>query len=189
MEPKEGIKLKTSVPPCLLMVLLNRWVRDTALRSHGQTGSSLGSPQCQNGAAPQVPVSVPPCWRFQPPTAMKGFSSPPAAVALLSETKQILITIEGADTPCVSTSETRPINLKLFPTPGANSSINNYAPERKEIAFPLTAMSAHHLETPPHLPFHAGGGALISVTCKHLLPWFSASLRLCLDTALPCPTY
>lgn len=104
-------------------------------------------------------------------------------------TKQILITIEGADTPCVSTSETRPINLKLFPTPSANSSINNYAPERKEIAFPLAAMSAHHLETPPHLPFHAGGGALISVTCKHLLPWFSASLRLCLDTAMPCPTY
>lgn len=127
-------------------------------------------------------------WHFQPAMALKGFSSH-LAQWLLSETKQILISIEGADTPCVSTFETRPINLKLFPTPSANSSIDDYAPERKEIAFPLTVMSALHLETPPHLPFHAGGGALISVTCKHLLPWFSASLRLCLDTAMPCPTY
>lgn len=111
MESQEGIKLKTSVPPCLLVVLLNRWVRDPALRPRAQPGASLGSPQCQSGAAPQVPVWVPPCWRLQPPTAMKGFSSPLAAVALLSETKQILITIEGADTPRVSTSETRPINL------------------------------------------------------------------------------
>lgn len=39
------------------------------------------------------------------------------AAALLLETKQILITIEGADTPCVATSETRPINLKLPPLP------------------------------------------------------------------------
>jgi len=128
-------------------------------------------------------------WHFQPAVALKGFLSHLSAVTLLSQTKQILITIEGADTPCVSTSEARPINLKLFPTPDANSSIDDYAPERKEIAFPLTVMSAHHLETPPYLPFHAGGGALISVTCKHLLPWFSASLRLCLDTAMPCPTY
>lgn len=128
-------------------------------------------------------------WHFQPATALKGFSSHLLAVSLLSETKQILITIEGADTPCVSTSETGPINLKLFPTLSANSSIDDYAPERKEIAFHFTVMSAHHLETPPHLPFHAGGGALISVTCKHLLPWFSASLHLCLDTAMPCPTY
>lgn len=60
---------------------------------------------------------------------------------------------------------------------------------KKRNCFSLTVMSAHHLETPPHLPFHAGGGALISVTCKHLLPWFSASLHLCLDTAMPCPTY
>lgn len=78
---------------------------------------------------------------------LKGF------VSLLSETKQILITTEGADTPCVSTSETRPINLKLVPAPCANSSIDDCAPGRKEIAFPLTVMSAHHLETPPHLPF------------------------------------
>lgn len=124
-----------------------------------------------------------PSWPLQLP-------QPERVCLLLSETKQILITIEGADTPCVSTSETRPINLKLVPAPCANSSIDDCASGRKEIAaFPLTVMSAHHLETPPHLPFHAGGGALISVTCKHLLPWFSAPSHLCLDTALPCPTY
>lgn len=109
--------------------------------------------------------------------------------ASVSETEQILISIERADMPCVSTSETGPIHLKWFPTPSASSSIDNYTPERKEIAFLFIVMSAHHLETPPHLPFHAGGSTHISVTCKHLLPWFSASLRLCLDAAVPCPTY
>lgn len=76
------------------------------------------------------------CWHFQPATALKGFSSHLSVLALFSETKQIPITTEGADTPCAATSETRPINLKLPPLSVPTAPLMTMLQKEKKLLFP-----------------------------------------------------